>query len=241
MRSAGIEQVSRLDKIDPTEPSKPVERWQLPQEVTDKISVSGVPEAELTPNVQAALTSLMAEVAALRRLVAEGRREVGQARELTEQLQRRADLHDLDPGADRRSFVRELSKAIAVSTRYGIHTSIAYFGISGLPKTGGTLVSAADAVLARIGRTLVENVREGDTVGRLGADAFGAILIQTDEPESAAKARALADLVRMPSARLRGSDNPIDVAFGVHTFKPGEDAEVVLAAANHAMQQMPSM
>jgi GGDEF domain-containing protein len=63
----------------------------------------GVPEPELTPKVRAAL---MAEVEELRR-------DLSRTRERLADLERLADQDPLTPIANRRAFVRELSKVMS--------------------------------------------------------------------------------------------------------------------------------
>ena len=93
-----------------------------PRALSDQVEILGIPEAELTPKVRAALMSLMADVADLRR-------EVAKTRDRMVHLEQMADQDALVPTANRRAFVRELSRAIAATERYGAKAAVVYFDV----------------------------------------------------------------------------------------------------------------
>jgi len=78
----------------------------------DTASVMGIPEAELTPHVRAAITMLMEEVARLRDELRLTKRRISDLEEL-------ADTDALLPVINRRAFVRELSRMMSYAERYG--------------------------------------------------------------------------------------------------------------------------
>jgi len=142
----------------------------------------GVGAGELTPKVRDALMQLMAEVDSLRR-------ELEQIRARIEYLERLADQDSLAPVANRRAFVRELTRIMAVSARYDVPASVVYFDVNGLKEINDTHGHAAgDAILMRVADVLIENLRESDVVGRLGGDGFAVILAQGDEAAGADRA-----------------------------------------------------
>ncbi len=202
-----------------------------PHAITDNVEILGVPEAELTPKVRAALMSLMADVADLRR-------EISETRERLAHVERMADQDGLVPTANRRAFVRELSRAIAATERYGAKAAVVYFDINGFKEINDTLGHAAgDAALHHVAGVLLTSVRESDTVGRLGGDEFGVILSHSEEYETTEKAEALVNNIRSTPFEWEGKPVPIHVAFGAYTFRPGEDADQALAAADQAMYE----
>jgi len=77
----------------------------------------GISESELTPKVRGAIMQLMEEVQALRG-------ELEQSRARIEYLERLADQDSPAPVANRRAFVRELSRIISFSERYNAPSSI---------------------------------------------------------------------------------------------------------------------
>src|SRR5919197_911150 len=125
------------------------------------VALAGIPEAELTPRVREALLQLMGEVDQLRRQLDESRARIAF-------LERLADEDALMPIANRRAFIRELSRMMAFAERYDTPASVVYFDLNGLKQINDTWGHAAgDAALQHVSRTLVESVRNSDVVGRL--------------------------------------------------------------------------
>lgn len=200
-----------------------------PQAVQDAISIMGIPEAELTPKVRAAIMGLLHDVDQLRQEVA-----VGRARVL--HLEKLADQDALVPMANRRAFVRELSRMISFAHRYDVPSSLLYFDINDLKSINDTLGHAAgDAVIHHVANTLNANVRQSDMVGRLGGDEFAVLLAHSDEKAAESKAAALARKVERQPFVWEGKPMTLRIAYGSYTFKDGEDASVALDAADRAM------
>src|SRR5438045_33262 len=109
--------------------------------IEETISLAGVPEAEMTPRVRQALMGLLGEVDRLRR-------ELTDARNRISFLERLADEDSLMPIANRRAFVRELSRMMAFAQRYGTPASVVYFDLDGLKAVNDEYGHAAgDAAL----------------------------------------------------------------------------------------------
>ncbi|MCH7794025.1 MAG: GGDEF domain-containing protein, partial [Proteobacteria bacterium] len=114
------------------------------QPTVDVATIMGVPEAELTPKVRAAIDRLMAEAQSLRE-------ELGRARRRVEYLEQLADRDPLAPVLNRRAFVRELTRMIAFAERYGVSGSVLYFDIDGMKRINDTWGHAAgDAALKHV-------------------------------------------------------------------------------------------
>ena len=199
--------------------------------VTDSASIMGIPEAELTPKVRDAIMALMSEVDTLRR-------EIQTARERIEELEHFADHDPLVPVRNRRAFVRELTRLISFSDRYGMPASIVYLDLNDLKTINDTLGHAAgDAVLMHVGNLLIRNVRESDIVGRLGGDEFGVILPNANEEAGRRKAEALAHVIQQNPATWEGKKLQLSVAYGLYAFTPGEDASEAMAKADRDMYE----
>src|SRR5581483_1972703 len=103
--------------------------------------------------------------------------ELVQANARIVELERLADEDALMPVANRRAFVRELSRMIAFTQRYGLPSSVVYFDINGMKQINDSHGhTAGDAALQHIAKILVDNIRSSDLVGRLGGDEFAVIL-----------------------------------------------------------------
>jgi diguanylate cyclase (GGDEF)-like protein len=175
------------------------------------------------------LQTLIAEREALRRELAEARAQITQ-------LERLADEDALTPIANRRAFVRELTRMIAFTKRYAVPSSVVYFDVNGMKQINdnhGHL--AGDAALRLVAKTLLDNVRSSDVVGRLGGDEFGVILAHTNEDQAKSKAEALADSISTVPLRWGGVDIRVSAAYGVYSFTAGDDAHVAIEAADRAM------
>jgi diguanylate cyclase (GGDEF)-like protein len=195
----------------------------------DPIQFAGVPEAELTPRVRQAMMALLAEIDQLRR-------DLSDARGRIDFLERLADEDPLIPIANRRAFLREVTRMIGFGQRYGTPASIVYIDVDHLKTINDSYGHAAgDAALLQVARTLVEQVRNTDVVARLGGDEFGVLLVQADRSLAESKASHLAEAVRQRPFSWQGRSLPLDIAYGVHCFAGNDNAGEALEAADQAM------
>jgi diguanylate cyclase (GGDEF)-like protein len=175
------------------------------------------------------LTALEAERARLARAL-----EAAQARILD--LEKLVDEDPLIPVANRRAFVRELTRMIAFAERYGMPASIVYFDVDNLKRINDVHGHAAgDAALAQLARILLENVRATDIVGRLGGDELAVLLVRTDKELGESKGAELAAAIEAEPVRWQNHSLCLTVAYGVYALVGGENADAVLAAADREM------
>lgn len=192
-------------------------------------NVLGIPEHEFTAHVRDAVLKLMSEMDSLRR-------ELHQTRARMEEFERAADRDHLLPLLNRRAFMRELSRHIGFSTRYGTPASLVYFDLDDFKSVNDTYSHAAgDAVLAHFAATLLEHVRESDVVARLGGDEFGVILSHTNEALAHRKAVSLADVLAANPLQWGNGTIAVGFSYGAFELKPGENAERAIARADEAM------
>ncbi len=197
--------------------------------INDATSIMDIPEGELTPKVRAAIMSLMEEVERLRE-------DLKHSRSRVDRLEQLADQDTLAPIANRRAFVREMSRIMAFSQRYDTASSVLYFDVDGLKAINDTHGHAAgDALLLFIANVLVENIRGSDFVGRLGGDEFGVLLAQADKQGANEKAVSLAQAVAEREFIWQGVKLPLSLSYGAYSFKPDEDVSTALANADKAM------
>jgi diguanylate cyclase (GGDEF)-like protein len=195
----------------------------------DPVSLLGLADKELTPNVRGALRRLLEEVAALRQELAFTQSRVAE-------LERLADEDALAPISNRRAFLRDLGRAIGYVERYGAACSLLYFDLDGLKAINDTFGHAAgDAALIHVAEVLLAHTRRSDVVGRLGGDEFGVLLTRADEAAASSKAQRLSDAVALTRLSWKGEIIPISVAFGAHRLVAGEEPQMALAAADRAM------
>ena len=195
----------------------------------DIAAVLGIPEAEFTPKVKAAILSLVQEAERLRQELDTTKKRVAQLEEL-------ADQDTLLPVVNRRAFVRELSRVMSQVERYNAPHCVLFFDLNGLKRINDTMGHAAgDIALMAVARTLIDNTRESDMVGRLGGDEFGVILAQADQQQANLKAARLAQLIEAQKVEWRGHKIALSVAHGTYALKGKEDANDALHAADRAM------
>ncbi len=227
--SAGVTPGGAPESADQPAAVQPVAPARATQQTVDVATIMGVPEADLTPKVRAAIDRLMAEVQSLRE-------ELGRARRRVEYLEQLADRDPLAPVLNRRAFVRELTRMIAFAERYGVSGSVLYFDIDGMKRINDTWGHAAgDAALKHVAEVLLRDVRASDIVGRLGGDEFGIILAHADARAAAAKAGTLAGAIAAEPVPWHDEALELGVSHGIYTFAGGEAVDEALNAADHAM------
>ena len=195
----------------------------------DQATFLGLSEAELSPNVRAALTALLDEV---RRL----RDELDRTRKRISHLERVADEDAMLPIANRRAFVRELTRLISFSERYGSPGSVLYFDLNGMKQINDRFGHpAGDAALRHFATLLLNNVRDSDVVGRLGGDEFGVILAQADMTQAQEKANQLLAVIGRSPLVWEGIDIQLSCAVGLHEFHGQQSADDALSLADASM------
>ncbi len=172
---------------------------------------------------------------ALVRLAAE-RDELAKKLAIAEQL---ADRDALTPAFNRRAFIRELHRSLAEAERYKTPAAVLYVDLDSFKALNDSHGHAAgDAVLAHVGRLLIESVRETDVVGRLGGDEFGVILNHVHPDEARAKALALGEKITASAVVYAGVAHRVRASIGLHPIAAIEDPETAIARADEAMYAM---
>src|SRR3954469_1553678 len=190
--------------------------------VISAASVLGIPESEFTPKVREAIMGLMNEVDNLRR-------ELAGTKSRLEDMEKTADQDGMLPLLNRRAFVRELTRYIAVTDRYNTPASLIYFDLNHLKKTNDAHGHAAgDAVLKHFAEVLVAHVRDTDCVGRLGGDEFGVLLSHANQDQALKKADALAKALQDSPTEWNGNTIPVSFAYGAFELKSGDNPDVAM-------------
>ena len=213
----------------PVAKAQPQAAAQSARPVGDSATIMGIPRTELTPKVQQAINQLMLEVQNLRE-------ELRQAHKRITYLEQLADEDSLVPVANRRAFVRELTRMISFAERYDTPGSVLFFDVNNMKQINDRYGhGAGDAALKLVATVLREGLRASDVVGRLGGDEFGVILAQADQARAHAKALSLVRSIAARPLSLDGEAYSVAVAFGIHTFAGGEKVDDALEAADRAM------
>jgi diguanylate cyclase (GGDEF)-like protein len=179
--------------------------------------------------VEPEVVRLMREVEALRlELRAMGRRLV--------EAERLADHDVLTPLLNRRAFVREVQRAIALTRRHETPASVIYFDLDDFKGVNDRFGHAAgDAVLIAVAQRLLAHVREADVVGRIGGDEFAVLLLHADLEAAQAKAASLAKAVSEHTVEAAGGEVQVSLTWGVRQIGAVDSAEQALSEADAAM------
>ena len=197
----------------------------------DAAQIMGVSEPELTPNVQRALLSLMGEVDQLRK-------DAESLRDQVRDLELLADHDVMLPVLNRRAFLREVSRALALAERHKASSALVYLDLNGLKSINDRYGHAAgDAALHHVAGVLTAHVRETDSVGRLGGDEFGVVLSLAEMAGAEAKAADLMRMIEETPFTHEGEAHEISAACGVHPLTAGRTADQALAEADAAMYE----
>jgi diguanylate cyclase (GGDEF)-like protein len=196
---------------------------------TDQASFFGLSETELSPNVRAALQALLEEVGRLRQ-------ELDLTRRRISHLEKIADEDSMLPIANRRAFVRELTRLISYCERYGTNGSILYFDLNGMKEINDRFGHpAGDQALRHFAQLLIGNVRDSDVVGRLGGDEFGVILAQADEAQARDKANSLLEVIATQPLIWQDESLLLSCSVGIHQFSGRQNADEALSKADADM------
>ncbi|MBL4802923.1 MAG: GGDEF domain-containing protein [Emcibacter sp.] len=99
--------------------------------IQDTSSVMGIPPEEMTEKVRTAIMMLMSEVDNMRKDLELAHRKISE-------LEKLADQDSLLSISNRRAFVREMTRMISYSQRYGINSSLIYLDMNDLKKINDT-------------------------------------------------------------------------------------------------------
>ncbi len=108
---------SRVGGVGAARGAARTESVAAPGAVQDTTSVLGIPDTEFTPKVRTAIMMLLQEVDSLRH-------DLEQSKKRIQHLEKLADQDTLTLVANRRAFVRELSRMLSFAQRYGSRVSV---------------------------------------------------------------------------------------------------------------------
>lgn len=195
----------------------------------ERLTLLGIPEAELTPAVKLGVSALLEKLSDLRRELAESKSHLAE-------MQRLVDADCLVPVANRRAFMRRLEWAVSMQRRYGTPVSILFFDLNGLKALNDTYGHAAgDAAIAHVVAVLKQHLRSSDFLARLGGDEFAAILYHAVYKDAEAKGAQLCKALSKTPLHWEEKEIAVSMACGAHQVDRNEGAEEALDAADKAM------
>lgn len=148
----------------------------------------------------------------------------------------RATIDFLTGIFNRRAFLANLSKEIRRAYRYGHELSLLYLDIDHFKEVNdewGHL--AGDAVLKMLTVLCAEEIRDVDTLGRMGGEEFGIVLPETSLEPARQVAERIAERVRRNVLPKDGKALTFTVSLGVAQLQPGQSLEDFMHQADRAL------
>jgi len=224
----GVTQVRAAGGVVRSEPTAPVSQVRA---VEDNVQIMGIPDAELTPRVRAAISKLMGEVIELKKELEKNKRRL-------DELEALVDEDTLLPVLNRRAFVRELTRTKAMLERHGQRASLIYIDMNNFKEINDTHGHAVgDEALKHVGKMVKTSVRATDSVGRLGGDEFGVILVRATLDQAKMRAEAIAKSIVDTPLEVGGKNIGLSIAYGVCEITATGDLESELSSADRAMYE----
>lgn len=162
--------------------------------------------------------------------------------QMMDQRERIAELENLsfsDPLTDllnRRGFESHLHMALARARRYGETGVIAYCDLDNLKEINDTFGhSAGDELVKCAAQTLQNSIREIDTVGRLGGDEFGVLLVNSGWKDGVRRMRTLQWALDSGGTTHQNTEIALKVSMGFEPYGPQDTVEDLIHRADMAM------
>jgi diguanylate cyclase (GGDEF)-like protein len=140
---------------------------------------------------------------------------------------------DLTQACSRREIYRVLQRELNFSARMGSPFSLILFDVDHFKQINDAYGHmTGDRVLRGTAQLVSRSIRSMDCLGRWGGEEFLLVLPQTDLTAATLLAERLRELLSRRS--FEGVDC-VTASFGVTSFRPGQELEDLLHAADRAM------
>lgn len=195
----------------------------------DDVSVLGIPKDEMTPNVRAAIQTLLDEINALR---GELSRAKSHEAYLEEQAEKDRVLHVMR----RRAFVARLGLAVRRVDEEEVPFSFLYIQIANAPDIRTAFgYGAEESLMQQAAEALREGAETGDVLGSLETHDFGVILPGNTLEEAENKAKNLMASMSGRSFSWQGDVLHVDARFGDTLITKTDSAEEIIQRAKDNM------
>ena len=137
---------------------------------------------------------------------------------------------------NRRGFDRELRRTLANARRYdetSVLTLIDLDDFKTINDVYGHL--AGDRVLRTIGQLLQLQIRENDSVARIGGDEFAILLAKCSTERGVSRAEEIEMVLNEHFVNFGGAAIPVRGSVGITKFDKHDDSDSVIARADQAM------
>jgi diguanylate cyclase (GGDEF)-like protein len=151
-------------------------------------------------------------------------------------LEHLAETDALTGVLNRRGLIARLAERLSEARRHGEPGVVLFVDIDGLKPINDRLGHAAgDAAIRMVAEGLRAQVREHDSVGRIGGDEFAVLMGRTGHDQGLAAAARLGRAIGRLTLVHEGDAVPLSVSIGLAPFDGGEDPAALLDRADLAM------
>lgn len=198
----------------------------------------GIPRADLTPPVQEAFRVLMAEIAAFKE---QTRARDDEIEVLKQRLRLAESFTVVDPMLNlrtRHAFVQELQRMIAYADGHRHDIAFVLIEVERLSMDAtahDTLLS--EEGLKQVADALTDSTRTSDLLGRLGNEAFGALLMDTDAHRAERVAIRIRDAITSRNLSHPNRRAFLSARFGLCPLRDDLPWDETLAMAERDMHQ----
>lgn len=133
-----------------------------------------------------------------------------------------------------------LTQAIALSRRHTLQLAVMFIGLNRFERINSALGHpTGDEMLKLIARSLVQTVRQSDSVFRYGADEFVLVLADVHHPQQTKSIAEKLLTALKASHPIAGHDLSVTANLGISIFPDdGEDATALIKKAETAMRNI---
>ncbi len=153
-----------------------------------------------------------------------------------ERLAKLALTDELTGLGNRRAFLEAVEREHAHTQRGGRGSTLVIGDIDHFKEINDRFGHpAGDQTLREVAKTIMENVRKDDLVGRLGGEEFGLLLYGYDLDQAELAIARLASQLRKAPPPLAGLAAPVTLSFGVAPLSSDRSINDALQAADAAL------
>ena len=197
--------------------------------INERMRSLGIPVEEMTPKVALTVSALMEKLDDVMR-------ELSRTKETLGELEQLVDVDCVAPIPNRRAFMRRLSWAISMHSRYKHPSSVLYFDLNDFKQINDNHGHAAgDLVIRHVAQLLSSSLRDSDFLARIGGDEFAIIMYYAKEETARQRGRLITEKLENTPFIYNGQQLHISAAFGYHSLRNGDDAEAALSASDMSM------
>ena len=164
------------------------------------------------------------------------RNEVSKLRERAERAEALADHDVLTPTLNRRGFLDNLMRVMAYCRRHDHNATLLYLDLDNFKQINDQHGHpAGDATLIAVANLLLAELRESDTVGRMGGDEFCILMTNADAEAGRRKAAELMERLKSEGFFWSGQRYSLSGSIGLRTLTDQPDPETWVAEADADM------